>query len=71
MIIYIFSLLALAIIIGFLLPTRTANIKNSPRCPKPNNTDMKYHFTLKYVEDIPYCDEVENNTDPDEEWLYD
>lgn len=68
---YIFVILVLAIVIGFALPTRKTNLKNSPRCPKPANTDMKYGLTLKYADDIPYCDEVENGIDTDEEWLYD
>lgn len=71
MIVYILVVLALAIVIGCILPTQKANLKNSPRCPKPNNTDIKYHLTLRYVEDIPYCDEIESDIDTDEEWLYD
>lgn len=71
MFIFILAILALAIVIGCVLPTRKANPKNSPRCPKPTNTDMKYQLTLQYAEDIPYCDEVESDIDTDEEWLYD
>lgn len=69
--IYLFVIVALAIVIGCILPTRKGNLKNPPRCAKPSNTDMKYQLTLKYAEDIPYCDEIESSTDTDEGWLYD
>lgn len=69
MILYILGVFALAVVIGCILPTRNVNAMNSPRCPKPSNTDIKYSLTLSYTEDIPYCDEVD--TDTDEEWLYD
>ena len=68
MYIYILVVLALAVVIGCILPTRKANLKETPLCPKPSNTDKKYQLTLKYAEDIPYCDEIETNEDLDEDW---
>ena len=71
MLYFVLSIVVLAIIVGFALPIRKANLKDSPRCPRPTNSDMKYYKTLKYADDIPYCDDFDSDTDSDEEWLYD
>lgn len=68
---FVLVIFVLALIVGFVLPVRKANLNDSPRCPKPANTDIKYHVTLKYVDDVPYYDDIASGIDSDEEWLYD
>lgn len=69
MYVYILVVLAIAITVGCILPTRKASPEESPLCPKPSNTDKKYQLTLKYAKDIlPYCDEIDTNEDLDEDW---
>lgn len=68
---FVLGIFALALIVGFVLPIRKTNLNDSPRCPKPANTDIKYHMTMKYVDDVPYCDDTPSGIDSDEEWLYD
>ena len=53
--------LAIAIIIGFAIPIKQTNINDSPRCESSNDTEIKYHETLKYIDDIPYCDGEQSN----------